>query len=304
MRVVAKLKKDRRGFTLVELIVVLVILAILAAILVPALTGYIDKADERKVIAECRNALGAAQTIFTEDYAKGINYGSLAVSTEKFNDIKKLSEVQGRVYQIEADSTNTILHLYYSNSTHICIYCRYPESCTESPAHTKTYTVMRNDSPLNTPYVYYLTDENGNLMAMTAQGTLEDAQGSISSTQRINMSGNVYYLDEAVGDYEPGYYLFRGTAPLEGRLTLEENLNRLAGWNNVHRVNLDAPAEVYQYTRGQKNQMVVGNVYLIQRPQDPEPIYAVYHSNGYTYGTVRNVNYDLTATNNPVWKPL
>ena len=35
------LKKAKKGFTLVELIVVLVILAILAAILVPALLGWI-----------------------------------------------------------------------------------------------------------------------------------------------------------------------------------------------------------------------------------------------------------------------
>jgi type IV pilus assembly protein PilA len=42
-----RLKKGRKGFTLVELIVVLVILAILAALLVPALTGYIDKAKEK-----------------------------------------------------------------------------------------------------------------------------------------------------------------------------------------------------------------------------------------------------------------
>ena len=44
--------KDKKGFTLVELIVVLVILAILAALLVPALTGYIDKA--RKGSCCCR----------------------------------------------------------------------------------------------------------------------------------------------------------------------------------------------------------------------------------------------------------
>ena len=37
-------KNTKRGFTLVELIVVLVILAVLAALLIPALTGYIDKA--------------------------------------------------------------------------------------------------------------------------------------------------------------------------------------------------------------------------------------------------------------------
>ena len=38
------IRDSKKGFTLVELIVVLVILAILAALLIPALTGYIDKA--------------------------------------------------------------------------------------------------------------------------------------------------------------------------------------------------------------------------------------------------------------------
>ena len=47
-------KKSKRGFTLVELIVVLVILAILAALLIPALTGYIDKAKKSQVVAETR----------------------------------------------------------------------------------------------------------------------------------------------------------------------------------------------------------------------------------------------------------
>ena len=42
----------KRGFTLVELIVVLVILAVLAALLVPSLTGYIDKAKKKAVITE------------------------------------------------------------------------------------------------------------------------------------------------------------------------------------------------------------------------------------------------------------
>lgn len=54
--------KKKRGFTLVELIVVLVILAILAALLAPALTGYIDKARKRQVIAETRMITMAVQT--------------------------------------------------------------------------------------------------------------------------------------------------------------------------------------------------------------------------------------------------
>lgn len=67
-----KLKKNgNKGFTLVELIVVLVILAILAALLVPALTGYIDKARDKQVIAETRQAVMAAQTLADEKYALG-----------------------------------------------------------------------------------------------------------------------------------------------------------------------------------------------------------------------------------------
>ena len=64
-------KNKKKGFTLVELIVVLAILAILAAMLVPALTGYIDKANEKKVIATARQYYVAAQTVASEAYAEG-----------------------------------------------------------------------------------------------------------------------------------------------------------------------------------------------------------------------------------------
>ena len=40
------MKKNKRGFTLVEIIVVLVILAILAAVAVPTALGYVDDAKE------------------------------------------------------------------------------------------------------------------------------------------------------------------------------------------------------------------------------------------------------------------
>jgi prepilin-type N-terminal cleavage/methylation domain-containing protein len=62
--------RSRRGFTLVEVIVVLVILAILAAIAIPALTGYIDKANKRAYISNARIERTAAQTLLTEYYAE------------------------------------------------------------------------------------------------------------------------------------------------------------------------------------------------------------------------------------------
>ena len=107
----------RRGFTLVELIVVLVILAILAALLIPALTGYIDKAKKNEVIAETRMLTQAAQTELsslyaTDEFAAQNAYSSFTVASkdgsplplivdkqllanlkERYDEIVNLSEV-------------------------------------------------------------------------------------------------------------------------------------------------------------------------------------------------------------------
>ena len=61
----------KRGFTLVELIVVLVILAVLAALLIPSLTGYVDKAVEKRIMLQAHSLMTAAQATIDEAYAKG-----------------------------------------------------------------------------------------------------------------------------------------------------------------------------------------------------------------------------------------
>ena len=64
---------SKRAFTLVELIVVLVILAVIAAMLVPALTGYIKRAKREHYYDEAYYARVAAQSVMQELYAAGDN---------------------------------------------------------------------------------------------------------------------------------------------------------------------------------------------------------------------------------------
>ena len=155
--------KDKKGFTLVELIVVLVILvilAILAALLIPALTGYIDKANKEKVIAETRMIVMATQTETTTTYAKGkIDDTDNPVNVD---NVKKLAEVSAlnattnaATFGAEVTADGKVLSVLYVNGSLVCFYDGtgyhaglLSENTVTTPANTITVATTATANPV------------------------------------------------------------------------------------------------------------------------------------------------------------
>ena len=127
----------KKGFTLVELIVVLVILAILAALLIPALTGYINKAKEKSITAETRQVVMAAQTEISEAYGQGVksvSWSAKNTATDPtLGEIAKLAELsKDNIKTIEYDAAGKVTKVEYQNNGWKCVYENNAYTCTKA----------------------------------------------------------------------------------------------------------------------------------------------------------------------------
>ena len=196
-----KIFKNRRGFTLVELIVVLVILAILASLLIPALTGYIDKAKKDQVVAETRMLHEAVQTVAGEAYGSSEWPSDGAIFTiasqsgrnvtnpndtathdnlkDRYNEIVKLAEVpsltegtgsfaafsdtSGSIFCVLYNSGRGLLGVYYRETGEYKVY--------SEPENIHNYTTTY-DSYINSLAAITLYDRYGNLNKMWTFDTI------------------------------------------------------------------------------------------------------------------------------------
>lgn len=146
--------KNKKGFTLVELIVVLVILAILAALLVPALTGYIDKANNQAIIAKTRSLVMAAQTLESEAYGKA---NGSTYDHPSSTDVGKLAEVTDGSIEVKYEGGKVKTLKYKDGTSRECNYEKgeykvtTPKSATAASSSTTDGHLAPTPTPTPTP---------------------------------------------------------------------------------------------------------------------------------------------------------
>lgn len=87
MEWIEKQLHQEKGFTLVEIIVVLVILAILAAFTIPAMLGFVENAKAKAYIAEAREVYVAAQATATEIVETGVGLNKTGSGNNPYDDL-------------------------------------------------------------------------------------------------------------------------------------------------------------------------------------------------------------------------
>jgi len=123
----SRLNREERGFTLIELMVVVLIIAILIAIAIPTFLGARTKAQDRAVEADLRQALLTAKAYYT-DQETFLKTDLAGTATEyKLNepsltfDGGAVTAVKKTVYVVVADASSVMLEGWSPSKKWVCI---------------------------------------------------------------------------------------------------------------------------------------------------------------------------------------
>ena len=108
-------KKDNRGFSLVELIVVIAIMVVLVAVLAPVFTRYVERSRRA---TDIQNANSIADSVLTEAASGELTSSSGIANTTNLKSIK--SDLVTRGNAVKKDSTFS--YEYNANTNTVKVY--------------------------------------------------------------------------------------------------------------------------------------------------------------------------------------
>ena len=173
--------RSRRGFTLVELVVVLVIAGITASFAVPALTGYIDNAKEKQAVSEAQACVETVTRIAAQKYAlvqnasiTGKNDGADALKSWAGDLKNEAPAVTGDVALTEG-SGQYLLHVKSAPTG-----SKTPDDLASQAGVSGTVQWMTCNASGQVLYLVY-TSADGIQVVYTATGTNACVGGSIDN---------------------------------------------------------------------------------------------------------------------------
>ena len=120
LKALYKRTQDDKGFTLIELMVVVLIIAILIAIAIPTFLGMRRRAQDRAAQSDLRNALTAAKAFYTD----GETFTGFAAEAPNIEPSLTWNEdaaaSQGQVSIRDADDDGVVLSTESASGTLFC----------------------------------------------------------------------------------------------------------------------------------------------------------------------------------------
>ena len=100
---------NKKGFTIVELVIVIAVIAILAAVLIPTFSGVIQEANESAAKQEAANLYKA---YLAETASTGAVEGDLVIKVDDKNYVVYDNGAIGNVYSTEAEAAAVLNYNY------------------------------------------------------------------------------------------------------------------------------------------------------------------------------------------------
>ena len=136
------LKRDDRGFTLVELMVVVLVIAILIAIAIPTFLGARERSQDRAAQTLLRNGMTAIQVLLNDNDrvvpARAVILAELPGIEPSINWVDHVDDAQTSATAISIDDEPTFITAAAASAAGDCFYVRLYVDGTDYPhlAHT------------------------------------------------------------------------------------------------------------------------------------------------------------------------